>query len=122
MAVWEVNHRGTYSRLADPNFNDFRDRNHTFTAMAKFTDWVTSVSGTAEPMRATVATVSQDFFKVIGIQPSLGRGDHTGRCDALALRRVAIVSHRYWVQTLGSSTSLSDVPPAHRNRVYTSWA
>ena len=30
MAVWEVNHRGTYSRLADPNFDDFRDRNRTF--------------------------------------------------------------------------------------------
>jgi putative ABC transport system permease protein len=28
MAIWEVNHRGTFSRLADPNFDDFRDRNH----------------------------------------------------------------------------------------------
>src|ERR1041385_9071686 len=35
-AIWEVNHRGTFSRLADPNFDDFRDRNHTFVAMAKY--------------------------------------------------------------------------------------
>ena len=26
-AIWEVNNRGTFSRLADPNFDDFRDRN-----------------------------------------------------------------------------------------------
>src|SRR5215510_15037439 len=73
MAVWEVNHRGTYSRLADPNFDDFRDRNRTFSAMAKFTEWVTSVSGTAELVRANVATVTRDFFKVLGIQPAFGR-------------------------------------------------
>ena len=36
-AVWEVTHRGTYARLADPNFEDFRDRNRSFTAMAKST-------------------------------------------------------------------------------------
>src|SRR5918995_3509670 len=36
MAVWEVNNRGTYSRLADPNFDDFRDRNRTFSALAKY--------------------------------------------------------------------------------------
>src|SRR5438046_6192412 len=52
MAIWEVNHRGTYSRLADPNFTDFRERNHTFSAMAKYTQWVTSAAGTAEPSLA----------------------------------------------------------------------
>src|SRR4029450_7654958 len=36
MAVWEINHRGNYARLADPNFNDFRDRNRTFSVMAKY--------------------------------------------------------------------------------------
>jgi len=74
MAVWEVNHRGTYSRLADPNFDDFRDRNRTFSAMAKYAAVVTSVAGTAEPTRAAVATVTRDFFKVLGIQTWLGRG------------------------------------------------
>jgi len=60
MAIWEVNHRGTYSRLADPNFDDFRDRNRTFSAMARYTLGVTSVAGTAEPTRALIASVSTD--------------------------------------------------------------
>src|SRR5579864_716646 len=51
MAVWEINHRGTYSRLADPNFDDFRDRNRTFSWVAKYSNWVTPVVGPAEPTR-----------------------------------------------------------------------
>jgi putative ABC transport system permease protein len=118
MAVWEVNHRGTYSRLADPNFDDFRDRNHSFSAMAKFTDWVTSVAGTAEPARATVATVSRDFFTVLSVQPSLGRGI-TAEDARIGAAPVAVVSHRYWTQSLRSSASLSSFHLRIEDRVYT---
>jgi putative ABC transport system permease protein len=118
MAIWEVNHRGTYSRLADPNFDDFRDRNRTFSAMAKFSAWVTSVSGTTEPVRATVAPVTRDFFKVLGIQPFFGRSfaPEDARVGAAP---VAIVSHRYWVQSLGSTNTLSTAHLRIENRVYT---
>ena len=118
MAVWEVNHRGTYSRLADPNFDDFRDRNHTFVAMAKFADWVTSVSGTPEPVRATVAPVSRDFFKVLGVQPFLGRGI-TADDARIGAAPIAVVSHRYWVQSLGSAVTFSTLHLRIENRIYT---
>src|SRR5271165_4399656 len=32
MAVFEVNSNGTWSRLADPNFDDFREQNRSFQA------------------------------------------------------------------------------------------
>jgi putative ABC transport system permease protein len=118
MAVWEVNHRGTYSRLADPNFDDFRDRNHTFSAMAKYADGVTSVAGTAEPTRATVAAVTRDFFKVLGIQPSLGRG-LTAEDARIGAEPVVVVSHRYWVQSLGSAEIFSGFHIRIEDRVYT---
>jgi predicted permease len=118
VAVWEVNHRGTYSRIADPNFDDFHDRNHTFTAMAKFTAWVTSVSGTAEPVRATVATVTRDFFQVLGIQPSFGRGI-TAEDARVGASPVVIVSHRYWMQSLGSTSTLSAFHLRIEDRTYT---
>ena len=35
MAIFEVNTKGTWSRLADPNFDDFRDQNHSFQADRK---------------------------------------------------------------------------------------
>jgi putative ABC transport system permease protein len=118
MAVVEVNHRGTYSRLADPNFIDFRNRNHTFVAMAKYTQQVTSVAGTTEPTRAVVARISKDFFAAMGVQPSLGRGITPG--DArVGAAPVAIVSHQLWRQSLGSSAAISDVHLRIGDRVYT---
>jgi putative ABC transport system permease protein len=87
-----VNHRGTYARLADPNFADFRDRNRTFSAMAKYSAYITSVVGAAEPTRTTVATVSRDFFNVLGVQPARGRG-FTPEDARIGADPVAIVSH-----------------------------
>src|SRR5947199_10169656 len=60
VAISEVNRRGTFSRLADPNFDDFRDRSHTFAAMAKYRAGVASVAGSSEPTRAQVAVVTRD--------------------------------------------------------------
>src|SRR6476646_6736702 len=118
MAVWEVNHRGTFSRLADPNFGDFRDRNHTFAAMATYTGGITSVAGTSEPTRAVIAMVSRDFFSVLGIQPSLGRPFTTD--DArVGAAPAAVVSHQYWTQSLGSDSDLSSFHLRIEDRVYT---
>jgi predicted permease len=106
MAIWEVNVRGTYSRLADPNFADFRDRNRTFSGMAKYRAGEASVAGSVEPMRAIVATVTRDFFTVLATQPSLGRG-LTADDARIGAAPVAVVSHRYWTQSLQSARDLS---------------
>ena len=105
-AVWEVNHRGNYSALADPNFNDFRDRNRSFIAMAKYRGGIRSVTAMGEPTRTVMAMVSKDFFKVLATEPSLGRSfgpDET----RLGGPPVVVVSHGYWMRSLGSSASLS---------------
>jgi putative ABC transport system permease protein len=60
MAVFEVNSKGGWSHLADPNFDDFRDQNRSFQAVAKYNYYVVSVSGASQPTRATVAHVSPD--------------------------------------------------------------
>jgi predicted permease len=108
LAVWEVNHRGTYSALSDPNFNDFRDRNRSFTAMARFRGGIRSVTGNGEPTRTVVAMVSRDFFTVLGTQPSIGRsfGPEETRIGGAP---VVVVSHRYWMQSLGSADNLSSL-------------
>src|ERR1700730_12367956 len=45
MAVSEVTSKGRPTRLADPNFDDFRDQNRSFQTMAKYHDGIASVSG-----------------------------------------------------------------------------
>jgi putative ABC transport system permease protein len=117
VAIWEVNHRGTFSRLADPNFDDFRDQNHTFEAVAKYADGVASVVGPAGPTRTNVAFVTHDFFEVMGIQPVLGRSfapddAHPGAAPVL------VASYRYWKEYLASANDLSGFKLRVQDRIY----
>src|SRR5215467_220487 len=73
MAIFEVTTKGTWNRLADPNFDDCRDQNHSFQAMAKYNANIASVSGASQPTRSMVAHVSTDFFRVFRVQPIIGR-------------------------------------------------
>ena len=117
-AIWEVNHRGTHSRLADPNFDDFRDRNRTFSSMAKYSTGVTPVSSASEPTLTGVAVVSRDFFRTMGVEPERGRAfsaDDTRQDAAPTL----IVSHAYWLQHLQSAHDLAATQLRIENRVYT---
>jgi predicted permease len=116
MAVWEVNNRGTYSRLADPNFDDFRDRNHTFAAMAKYNFGVTAVAGASEPTRTGVAFVTRDFFTVFGVAPARGRA-FTADDSHLGASPAAVVSDEYWTGRLGSAP-LDSLHLRIDNRVY----
>jgi predicted permease len=106
MAVFEVNSKGTWSRLADPNFDDFRDQSRSFQAIAKYSDNIASVSGASQPTRTTVASVTPDFLKVFGIQPILGR-DFTASDARKGAGPTVLVSHGYWRQHLGSPPDLS---------------
>jgi predicted permease len=117
LAIWELNHRGAYSRLADPNFDDFRDQNHTFQEMAKYSNWIQSVVGPAGPARTGVAVVSRDFFKVLDVHPALGRSlapedAHPGATPVL------LASHRYWKEYLGSARDLATLQIRIQNKIY----
>src|SRR5262249_53601721 len=117
VAIWEVNHRGTHSRLADPNFDDLRDQNHSFQAMAKYNSSTVSVVGPAGPARAAVSAVSRDFFKVLGVPPAMGR--EFSRDDAHpGAAPVALVSNRYWKQYLASAPDLSGLKIRTQDRIY----
>src|SRR5437868_1027302 len=106
MAVFEINAKRTRSRLADPNFDDFRDQNHTFQAIAKYNEDMASVSGAAQPTRSIVSSVSPDFFRVFRVQPIPGRG-FTAADGRKGAAPVALVSYGYWKQHLGASQDLS---------------
>jgi putative ABC transport system permease protein len=106
MAVFEVNSKGTWSRLADPNFDDFRDQNRSFQGLAKYNNYVVSVSGASQPSRTMVAIVSPDFLKVLGVQPILGR-DFSPNDAKKGAGPTVLVSYGYWWQNLGSPRDLS---------------
>ena len=106
MAIFEVTSKGTWSRLADPNFDDFRDQNRSFQAIAKYNFDVASVSGAAQPTRTTVSSVTPEFLKVFRVQPVIGR-DFNATDARKGAAPVVLVSYGYWKQSLGASADLS---------------
>ena len=73
VAVAEADSDGRAMPLCDPNFRDLREQNRTLAAFAQYAAWAASVSGGRDPVRATHATVSEDFFAALGTQPAVGR-------------------------------------------------
>ena len=108
MAVFEVNSEGGWSRLADPNFDDFREQNRSFQAIAKYNDNIVSVAGASQPTRTTVASVSPDFLKVFGVQPIVGR-DFSASDAKKGAGPTVLVGYGYWRQQLGSPQELSQL-------------
>jgi predicted permease len=102
MAVWEIAPGGRHVRLADPNFDDFRDQTHTFAALAKYRSEIAPVTGLAEPVRANVAMVSRDFFTVLDTAPVIGRAFAADDAHPGA-QPVALVSERFWREHLRAS-------------------
>jgi len=108
MAIFEVTTKGTWNRFADPNFDDCRDQNHSFQAMAKYNANIASVSGASQPTRSMVAHVSTDFFRVFRVQPIIGR-DFTVSDAKHGAAPVVVVSYGYWNQYLRSSLDFSQL-------------
>lgn len=117
MAVSEVTSKGRPSRLADPNFDDFRDQNHSFQSIAKYSAYPVSVSGASQPTRTTIAPVTAQFLTVFGVEPILGR-DFTASDDRKGAAPVALVSYGYWRQYLGSTQDLSKSHLKINNTIY----
>ena len=108
VAVFEVTSKGRPTALADPNFDDFRDQNGSFQAIAKYGGAIATVSGASPPTRAVVGRVSADFLKVFGVQPIVGRG-FVGADAKKGAAPTVLVGSGYWSQYLGSARDLSRV-------------
>ncbi len=117
MAVSEVNSNGRLSRLADPNFNDFRDQNQSFQSIAKYSAYTVSISGAAQPTRTKVAAVTPEFLTVFDVHPIIGR-DFTESDDKKGAAPVALVSFGYWKQYLGTAQDLTQSHLKINNAVY----
>ena len=102
--VWEENpERDWYQQVAAPaNYLDWKDRVHAFEDAAAYADFgtQTTLTGSGEPVLLGSATVTGNFFTVLGVTPQLGRpflAEETWQTGA----PVAIVSDRMWRERLG---------------------
>jgi putative ABC transport system permease protein len=115
--LWQINKESGQAPVSDGNFSDLRERVSAFGALAQYQTRVHSISGTSEPVRATAAVVSRDFFDVVGIGPSLGRTfapDEQQEGGPAAV----IVSHGFWQRMLAGDPRFTDRTLTADDRVH----
>lgn len=94
---------GERANASLPNLVDWRSRAGTLEAIAATTTGggLVTITGGDEPRRVPAASVTDDFFDVLGVRPILGRGFLPGENDPAA-PPVAVLSHRMWVRDFGA--------------------
>jgi len=115
VSIREVAADGHLMRFTDPNFDDLRAANRSFAGMAKLSSGEGTVSSGSVSARVGVASVSRDFFHIMGVAPMLGR-TFTDEEQHEGGRPAAIASYGYWQQHLGSTTDLSQLKLRMENR------
>ena len=104
----EERHDNGSGSVTWPNFLDLEAQARSFAAMTSYGAWTTTVLGTAQPLRVRIGAVSSGFFRVFPVRPALGRlplpEEHK-----LGASPVAVVSHEFWRDYLGSPRSLENV-------------
>ena len=115
VSIKEVAADGHLMQFTDPNFDDLRAANRSFAGMAKLSSWEVTVSSGSVSARVGVASVSRDFFHIMGVAPMLGRAFSKEELHEGG-RPAAIASYGYWQQHLGSTTDLSQLKLNMENR------
>ena len=86
--------------LSIPNFNDFRTSTRVFEHMTAYTGRSAGVRAYGVTEQVTIACVTDGFFPTLGVQPFMGRV-LTAADSSPSGFQVAVVSHGYWLRSLG---------------------
>jgi putative ABC transport system permease protein len=93
--LWESMAGGFQGTVSVPNLKDWREQNGVFTKVAAYQFQNFGLQSKDAPERVRAATVSPEFFDVLGVQPQLGRTIAEGE-DQDGKHRVAVLSHQLW--------------------------
>lgn len=106
--LWEQNERRGHMNFADPNFEDVRAQCHSLQSLAEYSNGLETVAVGNEASRTMMASVSQDFLRVMQVQPAIGR-EFSSDEQRLDAPMVALISDAFWKQSLGGTRDLSSV-------------
>ena len=74
-------------------------------AVSGISGWTLTLVGSGDPVEVRGTRVSPDHFRVLGVQPALGRGFDPGE-GVPGRGDVAILSHAFWVRAFGADPAI----------------
>jgi putative ABC transport system permease protein len=97
--------RDSRSQVSHTDIADYRTQSSSFEAVSTFTSWTPLLTGTGSAERIGAALVGDDFFKVLGIQPLLGR-DFISEEQQDGKDQVVVLSNQLWRQYYNSDPQI----------------
>jgi hypothetical protein len=93
IAIWDV-YKGERSDVTFHTYREVLARNHSLVelAVADRTPWEPTITGASQPERFDGQSVSANYFRVMGVAPSLGR-DFEAADDRFHGPKVVIISN-----------------------------
>lgn len=91
-----------------PDYKEFRDRNRTFEGLAasSYSFFGFAPNRDTLPRMKFGMAVSGNFFQVLGVEPTLGRGFRPEEDQAVGRDAVAVLSHDLWVSEYDAKRSV----------------
>ncbi|HEU4834145.1 MAG TPA: ABC transporter permease [Pyrinomonadaceae bacterium] len=118
VTVWEVSPRGRHQNSTSrANFRAWREQTTSFNYMAAFSDQRQNLTGTGEPEELSIQLASPDFFKILGVEPILGRTFLPE--DEKAQSPVAVLSYGLWQRRFGGQAAIVGQPITLNDEKYT---
>src|SRR5919112_1701100 len=101
--VWEDDTKHGYPRdtPAAANYVDWREQNGVFEGMAALADQSFNLTGMGDPERLEGKRASANLFRLLGVEPVLGRG-FLPEDDQPGAGRVVVLSHGLWQRRFGA--------------------
>ena len=88
--------------ISFPNFRDWRNENHTFSAMAIARGYSFTLTNVGKAERVRTEFISSDFFSVLSVTPLIGRTFLSGE-DEIGAAPIAMISEALWKRKFGAT-------------------
>jgi putative ABC transport system permease protein len=104
--LWEKTPQEKFSKreFSYPDYQDYQ-QNNVFEGLAAYTGGGALMSGFGETETIGAPRVNADFFKVLGVEPILGRTFQAGE-DAPGARRLTVLTYGLWQRRFGGDPNV----------------
>ncbi|HUD71329.1 MAG TPA: ABC transporter permease [Dongiaceae bacterium] len=97
---------GANNQIASMDFEEMKPKQTSFEMMASYISGATvNVTTDGNPRRYTGAYVTEDWFRILGVAPALGR-DLRAEDNVAGAEKVALIGHGLWQRDFGGAADI----------------
>src|SRR3989440_241811 len=94
------------TRASYSEYREYRDNNHVFSGLVAYTPSVPATLGGERPQQIVGTLASGNYFEVLKVRPSLGRGFLDSDCTTPGESAVVVLSDEFWRSGFGADPAI----------------